>query len=133
MQRIGNDACKPVDNVSAGGYASEIDLETGVLGPAIAKYGPMDRRMKEFDYHPDTGAQIAGMVIPNWDAIKKGIVDLTNTFPYLNFVAWDVLLIEEGFCIIEGNASSGCGMFQMKHGVKNEELGDIYRSYGIIK
>lgn len=133
VQRIGNDACKPVDNVSAGGYASEIDLETGELGPAIAKCGPMERRMIEFDVHPDTGAQITGKVIPNWKTLKTEIIDLTNRFPYLNFVAWDVLLTEDGFCIIEGNASSGCGMFQMKHGVRNSELGDIYRSYGIIK
>lgn len=133
VQRIGNDACKPVDNVSAGGYASEIDLKTGELGPAIAKCGPMERRMIEFDVHPDTGAQITGKVIPNWNTLKTEIIDLTNRFPYLNFVAWDVLLTEDGFCIIEGNASSGCGMFQMKHGVKNDELGDIYRSYGIIK
>ena len=45
----------------------------------------------------------------------------------------NVLLTDDGFCIIEGNASSGCGIFQMEHGVRNSELGDIYRSYGVIK
>jgi hypothetical protein len=133
VQRIGNESCKPVDNMSAGGFASEINLETGELGPAVAKLGAMERRMNPFACHPDTGGQIAGRVIPNWDNLKKQITDLTNRFPYLNLVAWDVLLMEEGFCVIEGNASAGCGMFQMEHGVRNAELGDIYRSYGIIK
>ncbi|MDO5548125.1 MAG: sugar-transfer associated ATP-grasp domain-containing protein [Eubacteriales bacterium] len=133
VQRIGNDACKPVDNMSAGGFASEIDLATGKLGPAIAKLGVMERRMIPYEIHPDTGGQIAGRIIPQWDELKKSLTDLTNQFPYLNLVAWDVLLTEDGFCIIEGNASSGCGIFQMKHGVRNAELGDIYRSYGIIE
>lgn len=52
---------------------------------------------------------------------------------YLNLVAWDVLLTDGGFCLIEGNASSGLMMFQQRHDVRNEEIGDIYRSYGLIK
>jgi hypothetical protein len=93
----------------------------------------MERRMKKFHVHPDSQTQIAGKVIPGWEQLKKDIVALTNKVPYLNFVAWDVLLTEEGFCIIEGNASSGCGIFQMEHGVRSSALGDIYRSYGVIE
>ena len=99
----------------------------------MQNYGTMERRLVFYNKHPDTDVQISGKIIPNWVQIKKEIVDLTNKFPYLNFVAWDVLLTNNGIYIIEGNASSGCGMFQMQHGVKNEELGDIYRNYNIIK
>lgn len=133
VQRIGTDYCAPVDNISAGGLASEIDIETGRLSYAISKYGPMERRMKKMSNHPDNNNQIEGKIIPNWNKIKEEIENVTNKFPYLNFVAWDVLLIEEGICIIEGNASSGCGLFQLEHGIKNEEYGDILRSYGVFK
>lgn len=133
VQRIGTDYCAPVDNISAGGLASEIDIETGRLSYAISKYGPMERRMKKMPNHPDNNNQIEGKVIPNWNKIKEEIENVTNKFPYLNFVAWDVLLTEEGICIIEGNASSGCGLFQLEHGIKNEEYGDILRSYGVFK
>lgn len=133
VQRIGTDYCAPIDNVSAGGLASEIDIETGRLSYAISKYGPMERRMKKMPNHPDNNNQIEGKVIPNWNKIKEEIENVTNKFPYLNFVAWDVLLTEEGICIIEGNASSGCGLFQLEHGIKNEEYGDILRSYGVFK
>ena len=44
-----------------------------------------------------------------------------------------VLLTEDGYCIIEGNASSGCGIFQMERGVRNDLLGEIYKSYGVIE
>ena len=85
-----------------------------------------------FKNHPDTGEPFVGKKIPDWNNLVKQIVDLTNKFPYLNFVAWDILLTEEGFCMIEGNASSGCGIFQMKKGVKDSALGDVLRSYKII-
>lgn len=133
VQRIGNEYSKPVDNFCAGGFVSCIDIETGALGSIVAKYGEMERRMVEFDCHPDTNLPIKGKVIPNWAEIKKEVEDLTNKFPYLNFVAWDVLLTEKGICIIEGNASSSCDLFQMRQGVRNKELGEIYKSYNIIK
>lgn len=133
IQRIGCQASIPVDNVSYGGMTCGIDLETGSLSHAIAKLGKMENRLKKFDCHPDTGMPISGKVIPGWENLKKEIVELTDRVPYLNFVAWDILLTQEGYCIIEGNASSGCGIFQMERGVRNDLLGDIYRSYGVIR
>lgn len=133
-QRIGNNESAPVDNVSAGAISCEIDIESGeLLAGVIAKVHHKSNGEKFFDTHPDTGAILTGKVIPDWDKLKKEIEDVTNKFPYLNFVAWDVLLIDGGYCLIEGNASSGLMMFQQRHGVRNEEIGDIYRSYGIIK
>ena len=134
VQRIGNEESRPVDNVSAGAIACEIDLETGVLDSGvIAKAHHKLDGPKFLEFHPDTGAQLKGRVIPNWQAVKQQIEDLTNAFPYLNFVAWDVLLTDEGICVIEGNASAGVMMFQVRRGVRSEELGEIYRSYGVIE
>lgn len=133
VQRIGNEYSRPVDNLSSGGLVSEIDIETGKLDEAIQKIGPKENILKKFDKHPDTGMLIKDKVIPNWDNIKNQVLNLTNMYPYLNFVAWDVLITEKGICIIEGNASSGTDLFQLKKGVKKSELGDIYRDYGIIK
>ena len=64
---------------------------------------------------------------------RKEIVGLANKFPYLNFVAWDVLLTDKGMCIIEANASSGINILQLWGGQKNKELGDLYRYYKLIK
>lgn len=133
VQRIGCKGSIPVDNLSSGGMVSQIDLETGMLTSCIAKLGKMENRLKPFACHPDTNAPIAGKVIPNWQQLKAEVVSLTEKVPYLNFVAWDVLLTKDGFCIIEGNASSGCALFQLEHGVRNSPLGDFYREYGVIK
>lgn len=109
VQRIGRYSSIPVDNAHAGGFTCEIDLETGMLGCGRSLF----ENQVQYKTHPDTGSQIEGVRIPCWKELVDNIEDLTNQFPYLNFVAWDVLLISEGYCIIEGNASSGCGLFQM--------------------
>lgn len=132
IQRIGCEASIPVDNAHGGGLSASINLETGELGCGMARLGKMENRMIPFEKHPDSSSQIKGTFIPEWRELVKDVVRLTNQIPYLNFVAWDILLTPEGYCVIEGNASSGCGIFQMEHGIRNSSLGDIYRSYNII-
>ncbi len=134
VQRIGTKASAPVDNVSAGALAALIDVETGRMDSAIqAKSHDKDKLFVRYESHPETGSRIEGEVIPNWETIKTTILNLTNKLPYFNFVAWDVLLTTDGICVIEGNASAGLMMFQAHGGVRNSEIGNIYRSYGIIK
>ncbi len=132
IQRVGCKDSIPVDNISSGGLTLSINPYTGELGEGIALHGKKDRVIIPFKNHPDTGEPFVGKKIPDWTNLVRQVVDLTNKFPYLNFVAWDILLTEDGYCMIEGNASSGCGIFQMTEGVRNTELGDIYRSYGIF-
>lgn len=132
VQRVGCEDSIPVDNLSSGGLVVSVDYETGELGTGYATHGRPDRIMVPFKEHPDTGEPFVGKKIPEWESLISQVVALTNKLPYLNFVAWDILLTDDGFTIIEGNASSGCGLFQVEHGVRNSKLGDIYRSYDII-
>ncbi|SFC62231.1 sugar-transfer associated ATP-grasp domain-containing protein [Butyrivibrio sp. YAB3001] len=132
IQRVGTKKSIPVDNLCSGGFTLEIDPETGALSEGMAICGDKDHVLKPFKVHPDSGSELAGRRIPNWTEIKNQMVDITNKIPYLNFVAWDILLTDDGFCVIEGNASSGVAIFQMHNGVKKSELGDIYRSYNVF-
>ena len=128
MQRIGIKESIPVDNGSRGALSCNIDLETGTLG--IAK---SIKKNTEFKIHPDSKKQIEGIVIPNWIEIKKQMINLMNNFPYLKFVAWDILITNNGICVIEANSSSGVNILQINEGQKNKELGNFYRKNGIIK
>lgn len=128
VQRIGTKKTIPVDNGSMGGLVAKVDLETGKLSSAKCLHNT-----NEYKIHPDSKNPIEGVKVPNWDKIKKEIVDLANKFPYLNFVAWDVLLTDKGICIIEANASSGVNILQLWGGQKNKPLGDFYRYHNLIK
>ena len=128
VQRIGTYETIPVDNGSRGGLVSKIDLETGELGTAKSLHS-----LQEHTVHPDSKNPIKGIKIPNWEEIKTQVITLAKNFPFMNLIAWDILLIDDGICIIEANTSSGVNIIQLWGGQKNDELGDFYRYYKIIK
>lgn len=128
VQRIGTYETIPVDNGSRGGLVSHINLETGELSEARSL-----QALDVHECHPDSGAPIKGAVIPNWDGIKEEMLNLARQFPWMNFIAWDILLTEKGICIIEANTSSGVNIIQLWGPQRNGELGDFYRFHGVIK
>ena len=128
VQRIGTKETIPVDNASRGGLIAKVDLATGVLSEARNLFS-----LDSWEYHPDSGGQIKGSQIPDWDEIKAEMLHLANKFPFMSFVAWDILITEEGICIIEANTSSGVNIIQLWGGQRTGSLGDFYRYHGIIK
>ena len=128
VQRIGTKETIPVDNGSRGGLTAKIDIETGILTSAKCI-----QRTVDFDVQKKKKNPIKGVKIPNWNKIKKEMLDLANKFPYLYFIAWDILLTEEGIYIIEANTSSGVNILQLWGGERNKGLGDFYRYHHIIK
>ena len=62
------------------------------------------------------------------------ILALAQRFPYLHFIAWDVIKMPDGKnCVIEANTSSGVNIVQLWGGQRHGELGDFYRAHGVIK
>lgn len=128
VQRIGTSATVPVDNGSKGGLVSKIDIENGRLSEARSLHN-----LNIYYEHPDTGKSIEGVVIPMWDKIKEEILEVADRFPYMDFIAWDILLTDDGPCIIEANNSSGVNIIQLWGGQRNEELGKFYKHHNAIK
>lgn len=128
VQRIGTKETIPVDNGSRGGLVANIDLETGILTEARCLHN-----RNVYKVHPDSGAPIEGVQIPGWQKIKEDMLVLAGKLPYMHFIAWDILVTEEGHCIIEANTSSGVNIIQLWGGQRNKELGDFYRHHGVIK
>lgn len=128
VHRIGVNECIPVDNASRGALVSQVDIETGILGPAKSYFDKTVHR-----YHPDSGSEIEGIIIPHWELVKSELLSLAYKLPYIKFIAWDVVITEEGFSVIEANASSGLSLFQIWEGQRNTILGKFYKINGIIK
>lgn len=129
VQRVGLQKTIPVDNGSAGGIVCKIDLETGRLS-----HGRTLHDLTVYDTHPDSGTRFEDVTIPGWQALKEEILTLSERFPYLQFVAWDVVKLDDGTCcVIEANTSSGVNIVQLWGPQRQGGLGDFYRYHGIIK
>lgn len=128
VQRIGRKETVPVDNGSKGALISKIDINTGMLSEARCLYD-----LREYRKHPDSGGKIEGVKIPKWKEVKEKILEVCRKLPYMEFIAWDVLVIENGLCVIEANTSSGVNILQLWGGQRQEELGDFLKYYGAIK
>ena len=98
--RFGVRESVPTDNWSRGGLDAKVDLVTGRLGPA-----KRDPRISSTTLvrHPDTGSVIEGVTIPRWEEVVATVLRLADTFSFLTFVGWDVIVADDGVVVIEGN------------------------------
>lgn len=133
VHRFGTSRSAPVDNFAQGGGSALIDLETGRLSAMTCVDSISETGERQFfDVHPDTGAQIRGEVVPHWDRIKDAVITATRKCPYFNYIAWDVVVTDEGIAVIEMNMKSTLNVFQVHGGMRNALLGQKYREYGYI-
>jgi hypothetical protein len=131
------DSC--VDNAHQGGFCAPIDIKSGRLGDATTRNIHFmfdgDHRIKHYSVHPATGVEIQGQVIPNWESLCKEVVSLHRklAFTGARFIAWDIALTDNGFCVIEANASSSFDILQQgTGGQRNGKLGDFLKRNKLI-
>ncbi len=103
QHRFGTARSAPADNIGAGGILSDIDLEDGRLGAALETAGP--DQLTWLERHPATGDHITGVRIPQWPAVRDGVLRAAAVTPFLPYIGWDVIVTDDGFQIVEGNKS----------------------------
>lgn len=99
------------DNFSQGGIAASIDFETGTLGVAISL--DEQNRTCEHEFHPDTGALIAGRELPGWQEAVALALNAHSRIGDIPCVGWDVALLESGPILLEGNWNPGIKLLQL--------------------
>jgi hypothetical protein len=88
-----------------GNLVAPIDAETGTLGPAWRRRDLKVPVLSTTDSHPDTSAQITGLVVPYWQETRELILKGQLATPKLKTIGWDVALCDEGPVIIEANSA----------------------------
>ena len=114
-----------VDNISSGGMAALVDIDTGVITkPAHDKTGATH------DKHPITGAPIVGVKIPMFDQVLEMVKKAALTVPQIRYCAWDVAVCESGPIFIEGNQYPGHEIQQLPPHVENNTgMWTVYKEY----
>lgn len=116
---------KCVDNAGSGGNVDAcIDTETGEIKFPIQFDGW--RKIKDITHHPDSGMPIDGIVIHNWESIKRQVKDFQKSFPFIKAAGWDIAITEEGPLVIEVNDMwDRTGQYFIRKGWRNE-IRDCY-------
>ncbi|MCU4742679.1 sugar-transfer associated ATP-grasp domain-containing protein [Natronoglomus mannanivorans] len=132
IQRMGTTDSEPMDNFSQGGLTAEIEVETGELGPGAQL--PYDGDLEWYATHPDTGTRIEGAQIPGWSRIRDRILEFAETYSYIPYIGWDVVVTgEDGeFTVLEGNSYPGLKSIQV-HGplLTDDRVRRFYERHGV--
>lgn len=99
--RIGTKRSGATDNLGAGGMVCKIDVDKGIFyGAETLK----DHVYTKVEVHPDTKEKLEGE-IPHWEDVKKGIIEICEYMPQLEWLGFDVAITEDAFSIVEINRS----------------------------
>lgn len=129
VHRFGTDKSEPTDNFSRYGIACNIDIDTGTLNGFKQKNNNILS-----SNHPDTNSLIKGITIPRWQEIKESIIKNHYTLSFFNFIAWDILITEDNYVVIEANNSCGTDISQIEEGIKhNKEFYSFLKKKGVLK
>ena len=120
-----------IDNFHAGGIAAEVDIAMGSLGPASDQ--GLEPTSTWLERHPQTGATIAGRQLPGWPAAVALVVAAHAAFGGRVLIGWDVALLAEGPCLIEGNGSPDLDIMQRicRRPLGNERLGILLAHHAV--
>ena len=129
-QRLGRTTSVPTDNISQGGIPVFVDVATGEL--QSGSITPRGKPPLLIDEHPDTGARIKGVVIPNWDIVTSGLIDIARGMPYIPYVGWDVVVTADGFVVIEGNNYPHLGHQIFAPLMRDPRVRAFYERFGVV-
>ena len=107
MLRVGRKGSH-VDNWGSGGVGYDFDIETGVC----VGFG-RDKKNNPYIFHPDSNVQMVGFQLPNFEQLKKLIVELTHKVPQARFVGWDIAITPNGYELVEMNCPGGHDFLQV--------------------
>lgn len=79
-----------------------IRLDSGVLFKPIWREN--DTTFYGIENHPDTHIHLEGLVMPNWNILRKLIVEVSNYLPWTPYLVTDIIPTEDGFKILEINS-----------------------------
>ena len=118
-----------VDNLGGGNACLHfVDIETGVIEPSgMTNNEHCGEEFSEHVIHA-SGKDLTGLQIPNFNEVKKKIIEISNSLPFLKYIGWDVAITSDGFKIIESNSLTSLGILQRKGGYLDDpKLRRIFR------
>jgi hypothetical protein len=97
----------------AGNLLAAVKLETGQVERVVRGYGMQQEVLTR---HPDTHAELVGIVLPEWERTLDLVTCGARLFPMLPFQHWDIAFTERGPVVLEVNVTGGTYILQYASG-----------------
>jgi len=85
-----------------GNLLAQLDLDTGRIGRVVRGTGT---GLDELTRHPDTGAALAGIEVPNWRAVTEIALEGARLLKQVALIGWDIAPVDDGAMLVELNQS----------------------------
>ena len=109
-----------VDNASAGGLVTMIDLESGTLGSTFSS--ELKGSNEPLDFPLKDGKGIKDRTLPYWEDCILLVKEAHRHYPERMIVGWDLIITDDGPLLLEGNAQPGICFIQRVH---QQSMGDL--------
>lgn len=108
----------------AGNMLAGLDFETGRVLRATTGVG---FEMKDVTRHPDTGAELIGLQVPDWEKMKAVAVEGAKVLRHFGIVGWDIAPTDDGPVIVEANETPDFSLVQIadRRGILCKEFNDL--------
>jgi hypothetical protein len=94
----------------SGNLLATLDLETARVVRVVRGTG---LGLEEVTHHPDTGAALIGVEVPNWSEIVSLALDAASTLAEVPLIGWDMAAVEGGALVVEPNFTPDFFMTQL--------------------
>lgn len=98
---------------ASGNLLGSIEVDTGVISNVIGK---KDTRLETIAAHPDTGQQIIGCIVPDWDKAMQMCIRAAPLFPGIRYQSWDIAFTDQGPQTMEVNSGGDVDVLQLASG-----------------
>ena len=120
------------NNGATGNLAAGLDMASGRITRVINGIG---LELREVRQHPDSGADLHTIAVPDWQELKRYVSQLAVVFPLLRFQQWDIALSDQGPMALELNlfATGGSELSQLlyRRGLVDETMRRFLRRHGL--
>lgn len=112
-----------------------------MLGAVNSQTGRVERvvqgsgfELAELTVHPDTGALLHGLTLPDWDKAVALCLKYARVFHKIRYQSWDIALCPEGPVIVEVNTGSAFDLSQLAtgEGFLTDRFREFLRKYEVV-
>ncbi|HAV35674.1 MAG TPA: hypothetical protein DCX52_04825 [Massilia sp.] len=110
---VGQNMIDNFQHGASGNLLGAIDIDTGIISNVIGK---KNMGLETIPAHPDTGEQIIGCAVPDWQQAKEMCIAAAPLFPGIKYQSWDIAFTDQGPQTMEVNSGGDVDVLQLASG-----------------